>query len=257
MTLQKIALVCCTFSILSWSASGAGLGKATKVVGQVAKIGQGDMAEKPLKVDDEISARDTLITQERSMAQVTLIDGSTLTFGPKTKFNFRHMMFDEKKKRIIEFDLLYGQLRGTISKTAVGSENRVKVDTKTVSMGVRGTEIVMNHKVEGVKSELSEVALLSGDAQVRYKTSGKVFKLKPGDYLVAMADPGTNYMGSKMMRMEESMRKSMMAPSIGGDDAIAVGDVRDASKINPLESEIPAGLFLEMRADDSILKKKK
>ncbi|MBI2521983.1 MAG: FecR domain-containing protein [Bdellovibrio sp.] len=255
MNLHKILLVWSIFCLASWSASGASLGKATKVIGNVAKIAQGDMSEKSLKVDDEIASRDTIITQEKSMAQVTLVDGSTLTFGPKTKFNFRHMVFDEKKKRIIEFDLLYGQLRGSISKTATGSENRVKVDTKTVSMGVRGTEIVMNHKVEGVKSELSEVALLSGNAQVRYKTSGKVFKLKPGDYLVAMADPGTNYFGSKLMHMEESMRKSLTAPSIAGEEKMALAETRDSSVIAPRESQIPEGLFLEMRQDDSILKK--
>ena len=249
MTLHKIILICLTFCLASVSASGASLGKVTRVIGQVAKFGQGDTTEKVLKVDDEIASRDTLVTQEKSMAQVTLVDGSTLTFGPKTKFNFRHMVYDEKKKRIIEFDLLYGQLRGSISKAVKGQENRVKVETKTVSMGVRGTEIVMNHKVEGVKSELSEVALISGEAQIRYKTSGKVFKLKPGDYLVAMADPGTTYLPTKMMRMGESVMRGLQ-----GND-IAVGAVRDSSKIAPLESQIPDGLFLEMRQDDSILKK--
>ncbi|MEK6623837.1 MAG: hypothetical protein AABY86_02645, partial [Bdellovibrionota bacterium] len=77
----------------------------------------------------------------------------------------------------------------------------------------------------------------------------KVFKLKPGDYLVAMADPGTTYLPTKMMRMGESVMRGLQ-----GND-IAVGAVRDSSKIAPLESQIPDGLFLEMRQDDSILKK--
>ncbi len=264
MTLQKIISLGFIVSSLMVSAQAANLGKATKVIGHVTKIAQESMEEKPLKVDDDIAPRDTIVTLEKSMAQVILVDGSVLTFGPKTKFNFRNMIYDEKKKRIIEFDLLYGQLRGTISKKS-SKENRVKVDTRTVSMGVRGTEILMNNKVEDVKSEVSEVALLSGDAQVRYKKSGKIFKLKPGDYMVAMNDPGLTHIPAKSSRMEDRVFQALASTGLGGGgpsafkkgvgNDMALAGTRDASKVDPNDSQIPEGYFLDLGKGDELLKK--
>lgn len=249
----SVALFCLSSSM----ALAGNLGTLTKVVGDVLKVSSKNFEEKKVQKSDPIETSDTLIVKEKSVAQVKLIDGSVLTFGPNTKFNFRNMVYDGKKKRLIEFDLLYGQLRGTISKTD-SKNNKVNIHTKTVSLGIRGTEILLNHKIEGVKSELSEVALLTGQAQVRYKKSGKTFKLKPGDYLVAMADPGTSHMPTKMMRLEDKVQQALASHSSGPANpnyrqegmALAGSATQDES-----ETQIPDDFFLELKGDSSLLKK--
>lgn|GEM_PF-6096096 len=242
------------------------------VKGQVFKISAGELKESLVKQGDGLKARDSLRTEEKSLLSVLLIDGSTLTIGPKSKFSFRSFVYDEKSKRLMDFDLVYGQLRGTISKKVL-KENRVRFDTRTVSLGIRGTEILFNHRPEKGASikEVSEVALLSGEATLRYKSTGKNVVLRPGDYLVAMANPIKGFQNHKMHRLDQGTSEALASsgskfgglvrPMIGaGEGEMALAGTREkgdgqAELESSMTEEEMSKIFLQFGEPEALLKK--
>lgn len=243
----KILIYFVLFSANSLHAKEFGI--ISKVIGSVFKIPFGQVTEVKISYGDNISSKDTLITKDKSIVVVKLIDGSIFSFAPNTKFTFNEMEFTEKKKRSIDFDLVYGKIRGIVAKAPEG-ENKVNINTHSVSMGIRGTEILLNHKLENGKKEYSEAALMSGVAEIRYKNSGKIYRLKPGDYLVATLDWGKQLklktevyealasIGAKAYKYNQKMEDNMMlAGSLTGKDS------KD-SRSGESEIELTDGYFL-------------
>lgn len=269
-----IVIACVTniFSNNSLAQTTKDIAQCKFVKGQVFKISAGELKESLVKQGNGLKARDSLRTEEKSLLSVLLIDGSTLTIGPKSKFSFRSFVYDEKSKRLMDFDIVYGQLRGTISKKVL-KENRVRFDTRTVSLGIRGTEILLNHRPENGKSlkEVSEVALLSGEATLRYKSTGKNLVLRPGDYLVAMANPIKGFQNHKLHRLDQGTTEALASsgnkfgglvrPMTGaGEGEMALAGTRDKGEAqadleSALTEEEISKIFLQYGEPENLLKK--
>lgn len=119
------------------------------------------------KTQVEIGTRflksDTLITQEKSMVKIMLVDDTIISLGPKSELNFTDMTFNEKDDRQLVVSLVKGQLTGHVKNKAKPGE--VSFRTKLATMGVRGTQILINHQTIN-QMEISEFALLTGSADV-------------------------------------------------------------------------------------------
>lgn len=183
------------------------IGYVTKIIGEVYKI-SADKKEMKVAFHDEIRLKDTLFTKNKSIVSVKLGDDTVFTIAPNSKFIFHEMILADNK-RTMNFELALGKVRGVVSKSKV-ADNNVKVQTKTMVMGIRGTEILLNHSANG-KNEFSEAALMSGEAQITYKDSGVTYQLKPGDYLVSMANPPKNFNPLLKMPLESQMYKVLEA----------------------------------------------
>lgn len=184
------------------------IGYVTKIIGEVYRISVEDKKEVKVSFQDQIKLKDTLYTKNKSVVSVKLGDDTVFTIAPNSKFIFHEMILADNK-RSMNFELALGKVRGIVS-ASKAKENSVKVQTKTMVMGIRGTEILINHSISG-KNEFSEAALMSGVADITYKESGKTYQLKPGDYLVSMANPPKSLSPLMKMKLETQMYKVLEA----------------------------------------------
>ncbi|HXH75660.1 MAG TPA: FecR domain-containing protein [Bacteriovoracaceae bacterium] len=166
-----------------------------KYVGQV-KIMKGKVFKqkgqgKPERI--EIGARffkdETLITEEKSFAKLLVVDDTEMTIGPNTSLNFEEFKFVSKTDRQIVYSLTMGQLAAFIKNKA--KQNDIVFKTKNAVMGVRGTQILMNHRM--VKNiEISEFALESGSASVTDKIKQVTHDLTKDQRLIVLKDAVSN-----------------------------------------------------------------
>lgn len=116
-----------------------------------------------VKVGTRFYKNDTIITNPDSFAQILVVDDTVMTLGSKSELNFTNFKFVDKTNRQIIFSFIKGQIRGLIKNKA--KEGDIVVKTKLGIMGIRGTEILVNHQTIN-NLDISEFALLSGTAQL-------------------------------------------------------------------------------------------
>jgi hypothetical protein len=93
-----------------------------------------------------------------------------------------------KKERNIVYELVRGQIKGHVVNKA--QENDVVVKTKNATLGVRGTEIMVNHRTLN-NLEVSEFALASGKAEVDNLIKKIKHELEKDDRVVIVEDQET------------------------------------------------------------------
>lgn len=125
-----------------------------------------------------------LVTGKGSMAKMMMVDDSIVSLGPDGEILFKKFTFKDKENRTCEYELIKGQLRGNVpQKLKTGS---IHFNTKFSTMGIRGTQILVNHqKLKNV--EVSEFALLEGKAHLQLSDSDLTI-LQPGEHIVVMGN---------------------------------------------------------------------
>ncbi len=172
--------------------------------GKVFKLLDGEMEE--VQVGARFSKLDTLVTSELSYAKIAVVDDTIVSIGPKSELKFSSFNFVDKTDRQITFDLIKGQLRAHVKNKAKAGEIIFK--TKVTAMGVRGTEILINHQTFKNK-EISEYALLFGIAEINDK-SGKI-ELIESDRVVFVQDPKTLVGANEKLSFTKSESESLKA----------------------------------------------
>jgi hypothetical protein len=129
--------------------------------GNVFKLTNGK--QKEIKVGDRLYKSDTLITNSASIAQILIVDDTIMTLGANSELNFAEFKFVDKTKRQAVYSFIRGQIRGLIKNKA--QEGDIVIQTKLATMGIRGTELFVNHQTIN-NLEVSEFALISGKVVV-------------------------------------------------------------------------------------------
>jgi Ni2+-binding GTPase involved in maturation of urease and hydrogenase len=129
--------------------------------GKVFKLTNG--TQKEIKVGDRLYKSDTLITNSASIAQILIVDDTIMTLGANSELNFAEFKFVDKTKRQAVYSFIRGQIRGLIKNKA--QEGDIVIQTKLATMGIRGTELFVNHQTIN-NLEVSEFALISGKVVV-------------------------------------------------------------------------------------------
>jgi hypothetical protein len=129
--------------------------------GKVWKVTDGK--QKEVQQGTRFFNNDTIITEDKSVVKLQVVDDTILNLGPKSELNFAEFKFTDKTDRHIVYNFIKGQLSGNVKNKA--NEGDLTVKTKSAIMGIRGTQILVNH--QNINNlEVSEFALLSGSAQV-------------------------------------------------------------------------------------------
>jgi len=92
-----------------------------------------------LQQGDEVHHNHTIITEERSITRVELMDGSLLNIGANTRLKLQQYAKDESDASTMNFDVLWGNVRYFVKKM-VDPNSAFNVKTTTAAIGVRGTE---------------------------------------------------------------------------------------------------------------------
>lgn len=127
---------------LAWgSAWAAPVAQVTNLSGPLFALdAQG--ARRVLSIGSQVEPGETLVTEEKTYAQIRFIDKSLLTLKPGTQFRIEAFAFETEApdKDNAVFGLLKGALRkitGLIGKR--GNQDAYRMNTPTATIGIRGT----------------------------------------------------------------------------------------------------------------------
>lgn len=130
--------------------SGNGAGNGNGNGAGAAKVVQGDVrvgpvgSERALKPGDRIAVSDRLTTGDGGSASVVLRDGTTLVVGPKSQLQLKDFAFNSTTHEgSVKVSLLQGTLRMITGLIAKLNPASVSVETDTITMGVRGTDFIV------------------------------------------------------------------------------------------------------------------
>jgi hypothetical protein len=158
------------------------IGELKLVKGRVFKDNGGKRAG--LKEGAQLYPGDTLVTEEKSFVRVLMVDQSTVNLGPSSELKFESFKYNSNTDRQSVYHLMKGQLRSLVKNKAKDGDIVFKTDQAV--MGIRGTELLVNHQVVG-KIEVSEFALLSGLAEVKDR-EGQQHQLAKNDRLILIGE---------------------------------------------------------------------
>ncbi|AYF44431.1 sigma factor regulatory protein, FecR/PupR family [Halobacteriovorax sp. BALOs_7] len=146
--------------------SYAKFAKVVSIRGKVSQLPPGAIQASWVKKGQLIKEDTSIVTRVRSFVKVQILeDGSYITVGPNTKIKIAKI--EKKSGSIIQ--LLNGKMRAKIrpqDKKVKGHKafNKVYIKTKTMALGVRGTEFIT---VASQKNKATSVITLEGEVAVK------------------------------------------------------------------------------------------
>lgn len=122
-------------------ANAAPVGQVTHLSGPLFAL-TADGGRRVLSSGSQVEPGETLVTEDKTYAQVRFNDKGLITLKPGSHFKIESYVFDEKapEKDGAVFGLLKGALRtvtGAIGKR--GNQDAYKMNTATATIGIRGT----------------------------------------------------------------------------------------------------------------------
>ena len=204
------------------------LGEIKLLRGKVFKKHQGKTTE--VKTGTRFNKDDTVFTEQRSFAKILLVDDTVLSVGPNSELNFSEFKYVDKTNRQMTFDFIKGQLRALVVNKA--KEGDLKFKTKAALMGVRGTELLINHQTLNAL-EISEFALLTGSAEVMDNKNEK-HALAKLDRITIMLDPGNSEIASDKNTLSELEQKLLKAE----EELLPYFQIENLSKTSALYSHL-------------------
>ena len=128
-----------------------------------------------------IKKGDIITTGKNSFVKIQLIDETVISLGPDTHFSFKDYNFESITDRNANFDLLKGKMRIKVNNKI--ERGKLKFNTMSISLGVRGTEFLANQSILKTGQAIEQVALLSGKLEINGKDANIKKTLSPNMYV--------------------------------------------------------------------------
>ena len=129
------AAVAASMLALTCNAYAEPVGKASAMIPQASQQSQGSRSD--LRLRDNIIRNAELATAERGALEVTFLDGSKLTMGQNSRLTVDEYVYSgntSASKQTVRYTKgLFRYVSGSIPK------DNVKIETPTVTIGIRGT----------------------------------------------------------------------------------------------------------------------
>lgn len=185
-----------------------------KYLGSIKALkGKAIIGERDLKKGSKIYNNDLVQTSLNSFAVIELIDLTIITLGPSSDFKVENWSYRTKNDRNALFSVIKGQWRALI-KSKSKEDDQLKIKTSLVSMGVRGTEVMVNVN-QADNKEMTQVALLEGHIHLKGEQSDVEQDLNPGDHALFVKDQkGFLHQERKLSPDEIESYKETIAPDI-------------------------------------------
>jgi hypothetical protein len=136
-----LALVC--LPVLAQADNSASRAGIVKVVNGDVRI-RDALGERALKSGDAVFENARLISAKDAYASMILRDGTTLVLGSNSQFEVQKFAFDATTQNgNILVNLLQGSMRMLTGLIAKVNPELIQVKTKTLSVGIRGTDFIV------------------------------------------------------------------------------------------------------------------
>ena len=168
------------------------LGKVLLLKGKALKINP-EKKESILRLNEKIYPGDTVSTQKNTVLKIkmNMVDDSSFTLGPKSKFTFVSSKYNKKRERQTVYRFLRGKIRAKFPQKSKPGANKMELGKK-VSLGIRGTEFYANVRNNTVKEEIVEVGLTEGLLDILNRPLEKITKLNPKEHFISVENLANN-----------------------------------------------------------------
>ena len=137
----KRLLILSLFCALSGSALMASVGVVSAARGDASLLRSGSAV--PLKLGQQLEEKDIITTGSDAKVQLTFNDRTIITIGKNSRFSIEEYFFDTSKASKLKFQMSKGFFRSVSGKIGKIVPQRFKLQTKNATIGIRGTEIVI------------------------------------------------------------------------------------------------------------------
>jgi len=133
-------LILITICLLAPTSSFAEVGKVKMVLGKVMLVSaQGE--KKRLRRGSKVNVGDTIITNKRGQAQITMVDGTKISVRPASKFLIEEFVATGKpEEQKTYYNLISGGFRSVTGKIGKKNKASFRLTTPVATMGIRGTD---------------------------------------------------------------------------------------------------------------------
>ena len=168
----------------------------------------------------KLEQNDSVITKEKSKAQIIFEDETIVTIGKNSNFSIKSYIFNNKESNV-ELNLIQGAMRTITGKIGKIAPSKFKVRTKTATIGIRGTNFTIVAREDGGQN----VYCTYGAISVTYNKTTHI--VKQGFY-VRMTPSGKSEVKKftaadlKVMQEQNFEAGKEKKVSIGDEDALVV-----------------------------------
>lgn len=141
-----VILVQCVGSSLAYAAEPAGTVKTAQGAVFVERaVNGGSSTKQPLHVGDAVLEGDRLETGPDGAAGITMRDDALVSLGPNAAFDLERFSFDPASNQGTFFGkVLQGAMMFVTGLVAKTSPSSMKISTPTATIGIRGTEFIVD-----------------------------------------------------------------------------------------------------------------
>ena len=156
---------------------------ATAAVGTITSL-RGDVKVKnktsviKAKIGLELYEKNSILTGEKSKAQLIFKDDTIITVGKNSNFSISQFLYEQSKEPVAKFNLLQGAIKTMTGKIGKIAPQKFSVRTKTATIGIRGTNFTVS--VLGNQSLMAYCTY--GAINVNYHN--KNYLVKKGFYII-------------------------------------------------------------------------
>ena len=152
----------------------ANVAKVVALKGNASIVRQGEIIQ--LTRESILLKHDQITTKDNTKVQLLFQDETIISIGKNSSFQISDYLFDEKSKKYeAKFDMFKGTFKTITGKIGKLSPKNFNLKTKTASIGIRGTQIVMN---------------LSKDREEIFCTEGKILVTKLDSKISSIVSAG-------------------------------------------------------------------
>ncbi len=135
-----------------------------KIVGEVGSI---------------ILKNDEILTKSNGKAQLLFNDNTVITIGKNSVFKINEYLYDEQNKNYkTDFGLLKGTFRTITGKIGKLAPSKFKLNSKTSSIGIRGTQILSRMAVVG-----DRIVCIEGEIVITHLKTGQSIVIPAGQFV--------------------------------------------------------------------------
>lgn len=190
------------------------IGKVVLIRGKVLRLAKEEKTEEILQLNDHLFSGDTVKTAKGSIVRISFIDETIFNIGSDSLIQFKDFQISSNKKKSKKerrYQFIMGQLRAKFFPRNDNTKN--VVETRFVSMGVRGTEILVNSIKNKNEDHITQVALLTGSIDILNRINSKKHKLTAGKQLISIINKSNTAFGMQFIDMEPTVHKRLVAQS--------------------------------------------
>ncbi len=191
--------------------SYSAIGTVTFIKGKVYRTKIAEQTSEELGVNFPILEKDIIQTAEKSAIKIQMSDSTIITLGQNSHFNFENFTAKSKSEREAAYALKMGKARVEVPVKL--SKGKLNFNTRTVSLGVRGTEFLMQQEIDKDGNSKEQIALLEGEIEIE-REDGKTQTMTAGDHYLLKKHSSDNRILDRMVKLEPKFLQYLKAEGV-------------------------------------------